>query len=174
MSETNPLPIYLQDHVAGALHAINLLEHMRDSHGSDRIGEFAAALLTDIRLDFDVLKRLSQDVGDGSSGIKDIASRIAEKVERLKLDDGGKIGFETFESLESLTLGVHGKLALRRALAVAATIDVRLQDADYGLLERRALAQEEKLEEARLELARTVFRPEPGPEAPVGLQPEVA
>jgi hypothetical protein len=106
--------------------------------------------------------------------IKEIASRLAEKASRLKLDDGGTIGFETFESLEFLTLGVYGKLALWRALEVAAAIDVRLQGVDYSLLQRRAQAQEEKIEYERLELSRTVFRPEPGPEIPAGLQPEVA
>jgi hypothetical protein len=174
MNESNSLPVYLQDHLAGAVHAIDLLERLRDSHGSDRIGEFAGSILTDVRLDFDVLKHLSEEIGEGSSGIKEIASRLAEKAARIKLDDGGKTGFETFESLEFLTLGVHGKLALWRALEVAATIDVRLQGVDYSLLQRRAQAQEEKIEQERLRLSRTVFRSEPGPEIPEGLQPEVA
>jgi hypothetical protein len=174
MNESNSLPIYLQDHVAGAVHAIDVLERMRDSHGSDRIGEFAGSILTDVRLDFDVLNRLSQEIGESSSGIKEMASRFAEKAARLKLDDGGKTGFETFESLEFLSLGVHGKLALWRALEVASTIDVRLQGVDYSLLQRRAQTQGEKIENERLELSRTVFRPEPGPEIPAGLQPEVA
>jgi hypothetical protein len=174
MNESNSLPLYLQDHLAGAVHAIDLLERMRDSHASDRIGEFAGSILTDVRLDFDVLKHLSEQVGEGSSGIKEIASRFAEKAARLKLVDGGKSGFKTFESLEFLTLGVHGKLAMWRALEVASTVDVRLQGVDYSLLQRRAEAQEEKIEHERLALSRTVFRPEPGPEIPAGLQPELA
>ena len=174
MNEPNALPIYLQDHLAGAEHAIDLLDRLSELHESDRIGEFARVILTDVRLDFDVLKHLSEEVGEGSSGIKEIASRLAEKAARLKLDDGGKTGFETFESLEFLTLGVHGKLALWRALEVAAAIDARLQGVDYSLLQRRAQAQEDKIELERLELSRTVFRPEPGPEIPEGLQPEVA
>ena len=174
MNEENALPVYLQDHLAGALHAVDLLERLRDGHGPDRIGIFAGELLVEVRSDLGTLKQISEEIGEGSSGIKDIASRIAERVGRLKLDDGGKITFETFESLEFLTLGVHGKLALWRGLAVASTTDVRLQGVDYGLLERRAASQEEKIEAERLALARTVFCPEIGPEEPTGLQPELA
>lgn len=173
-SDTHALPIYLQDHIAGAEHAIDLLERMRDGHADDRIGPFANELLTEVRKDFETLKQLSDAVGEGSSGLKNIASRVAEKVGRLKLDDGGRISFETFESLEFLVLGVHGKLALWRALEVASTLDVRLQGVDYSFLERRAVQQEETIDKERLALARSVFRPEPGPELPANVEPAAA
>jgi hypothetical protein len=64
---------------------------MRDGHADDRIGPFANEPLTEVRQDFETLKRLSDAVGEGSSGLKNIASRVAEKVGRLKLDDDGRI-----------------------------------------------------------------------------------
>jgi hypothetical protein len=55
-------------------------------------------------------------------------------------------------------LGIQGKLALWRALAVAAPADVRLQALDYEQLASRAEEQHAKVEKRRLEVARTALR----------------
>jgi hypothetical protein len=65
----------------------------------------------------------------------------------------------TFEALEFLALGNHGKLALWRALAEIGPADPRLTDMDFDQLAARAETQHAKVEERRLEAARTALRP---------------
>jgi ABC-type hemin transport system ATPase subunit len=83
---------------------------------------------------------------------------LGEKLSRIKLSSRDAAGFGTFEALEILELGIHGKLALWRVLAVLAEADVRLQSADYARLAARAETQESLVEQQRLKVARTAFR----------------
>lgn len=55
---SDPLTTYLQDHFAGAAHAIELLEAMRDHHAREPLGQFATQLLVEIEADRDVLAEL--------------------------------------------------------------------------------------------------------------------
>jgi hypothetical protein len=156
---SNPLAAYLHDHLAGAVHAIDLLEAIRDQYPGERLGQFAVRLLVDIEADRKVLQGLAERIGVGSSGIKEMTAWVGEKVSRLKLRRGASSGLGTFEALEFLELGIHGKWALWRALAAAAPADARLQNMDFEHLAARAETQHAHVETHRLELARTVFHP---------------
>ena len=68
----------------------------------------------------------------------------------------------TFEALETLALGILGKLALWRALAVVAATDARLRGIDFDSLAARAQAQHARVEERRIEAALTAFKAAPG------------
>jgi len=97
--------------------------------------------------------------GVGSERTDKTASAwIAEKVSRLKLSRESAGGLGTFQALEFLAVGVQGKLALWRALAVAGPGDDRLNQMDFDHLAQRAESQHAGMEERRLEAARTVFR----------------
>lgn len=158
MSE--PIATYLHDHLAGASHAIDLLHWMSEEHKGDALGDFAAGLAGDIAADREVLRGLAERAGAGSSSvIKEMSAWMAEKVSRLKLSDHGATNIGTFESLEFLVLGIHGKLALWHALALIAETDVRFQAADFASLASRAESQEAQVERWRLDVARTTFRP---------------
>jgi hypothetical protein len=52
---SDPLATYLHDHLAGAVHAIALVEAIRDQHSEQPLGRFAANLLIEIKEDSDVL-----------------------------------------------------------------------------------------------------------------------
>ena len=106
------LTTYLQDHLAGAMHAIELLKAIRDHYAGKPLGRFASELLIDIEADRDVLARLTENTGGASGGPKEWASWLAEKVSRLKLKHDSGDGLGTFEALEFLVLGIHGKRAL--------------------------------------------------------------
>jgi hypothetical protein len=71
---------------------------------------------------------------------------MTEKISRLKLGDHGATNIGTFESLEFVVLGIHGKLALWHALAIIAEIDVRWQATDFARLAARAKTQEAQVE----------------------------
>jgi hypothetical protein len=155
---SDSLTTYLQDHLAGALHAIELLKAMRDHHAGEPLGVFATRILVEVESDRDVLARLTERMGGASGGPKEWAAWMTEKVSRLKLKHGsGNLG--TFESLEFLVLGIHGKWALWRALAVAADSDPRLAGTDFGALIARAGEQHARVEERRLSYAKSALGP---------------
>lgn len=156
---SDPLATYLHDHLAGASMAIELLEYMRKEHAGESLGEFAARLLIEIEADREVLLKLADRAGAGSSAIKDLGAWLSEKVSRVKLGGQNENSFRTFEALEFLQLGIHGKWALWRALAKLVDNDVRLQGPDFAQLIARAEMQELEVEHRRLEIAQTAFSP---------------
>src|SRR4051794_35005738 len=81
---TDPLSIYLSDHLAGAKFAIELLEDMRDGHQSDSLTNFAAKMLTEVAADRAVLQELCSEVGDGESVLKKAGAWLAERAAQLK------------------------------------------------------------------------------------------
>jgi hypothetical protein len=154
----DPLTTYLHDHLAGAVFAINLLEALRDQHASEPLGQFAAGLLVEVEADRVVLQRLAAQVDARSNVLKEATAWLGEKISRLKLRRRIAGGLGTFEGLEVLALGILGKLALWRALAVIAAADTRLRGVDFDHLVARAQAQHAQVEEQRLEAARTGLR----------------
>jgi hypothetical protein len=156
---SDSLATYLHDHLAGSVHAIDLLESMRDQHVGEPLGQFAAGLLIEIKADRDLLRDLAERTGIGSSALKELTAWLGEKVSRVKLSSRDAASFGTFEALEFLGLGIHGKLALWRALAVVAETDARVQSTDYARLVTRAETQEAQVEQQRLQVARTAFLP---------------
>lgn len=156
---SDALATYLHDHLAGSVHAVNILESLRDQHPNEPLGKFASSLLVEVQGDRETLRGLAERIGAGASELKEFTAWLSEKVSRLKLRHGGN-GLGTLEALEFLELGIHGKWALWRALAVVATSDSRLQGVDFQALSARAEAQRSLVEERRLEVARAVLLPE--------------
>lgn len=111
------LNAYLEDHLAGALHAIELLKAMRDHNAGDSLGAFAGCLLAEVEADREMLAALNERLGGSSSGPKEWGAWLTEKASRLKLKHGTGNGLGTFEALEFFVLGIHGKRALWRALS---------------------------------------------------------
>jgi hypothetical protein len=156
MSEA--LEIYLQDHLAGGSHAIDLLYWMKAKHPHDAVGALVGDLVTEIEKDRAVLIEIAGRLGIGESTIKEIGASVGEKINRLKLSDHGATGIGTFEALEFLVLGIHGKSALWSALAALAKTDSRLSGIDFAGLASRAEAQEAAVDRLRLEIAPTALR----------------
>jgi hypothetical protein len=154
---SDSLAIYLQDHLAGAAYAMDLVEFMRDQHKNNELGQFAARLLLDIKADRDVLQQVVVRVGSGSSVVKELTAWLGEKVGRMKLRHHAGDGLGLFESLEFLSLGITGKLKLWRALEVATTSNPRLRGLDFHLLASRAETQHAQVEKWRLQVAHAVF-----------------
>jgi len=154
---TEALAVYLHDHLAGASMAIELLDSMRKDHAGQPLGQFAERLQVEVQADRDVLQALAERIGAGSNAIKNFAAWMSDKMSRVKLGGQNEIGLKTFEALEFLMLGIHGKWALWRALAAVAPTDTRLQGMDFVHLVAKAGLQEVQVEHWRLEAARTAF-----------------
>ncbi len=155
MSE--PLVVYLHDHLAGSAFAIDLIDSMRDRYAGQPIGEFASGLLAEIKQDSEVLQQIADRCGKGSADVKQAAAWVAEKMTRFKLSHDEPLGLGTFQALETLALGILGKLALWRALSTIAATDDRLTGVDLEELSVRAQKQHAKVEEYRLRIARTAL-----------------
>lgn len=157
----DPLATYLHDHLAGATAGMETLELLRERHEAEPLGRVAAALLAEVAADRELLQRMAESWGAGTSPLKDAVAWVAEKASRIKLSPtvAGELG--TFEALEALALGILGKRALWRVLAVLAPADPRLQGYDFEALAARAQAQHDLVEGRRLEVARRVFLPVP-------------
>ena len=76
---------------------------------------------------------------------------------KLQVDDPGGGELRLLESLETVGLGIQGKLSLWRALKVAADRVPQLQQLDFPRLERRAGEQHARVEAKRLQVARVAF-----------------
>lgn len=153
------LATYLNDHLAGSVAAIELLEYLEKAHESTAMEWFFAELRADIETDRRELEALMDRLRIAKSRPRRVAAWLTEKVTQLKLrlDDPSGGPLRLLEALEALALGIEGKRSLWRALAAAADAAPGLQGIDYERLAQRAEKQRERVEEARLEAARAAF-----------------
>lgn len=157
---SDPLRVYLHDHLAGANFALELLQSMGDQTADAELAGFAKGLLAEIEADVEVLKEIIEHVGTSSFDLKSAAAWLAEKASRLKLQHGNPGDLGTFETLEALSLGILGKRALWKVLRVLSQTGSRIPDRGFGELSARAKDQFSRVEEHRLRVALTTFKPE--------------
>jgi hypothetical protein len=152
------LTTYLNDHLAGSVAAVELLEHLPTLVRPDERA-LLFGLKTEVREDQQLLKQLLERLGEKESPVRKIAAWITEKLGevKLKLDSPGDDKLRVLEALEALGLGIQGKLALWRALQSISGTDSRLGAVDFARLERRALDQFERIDRLRLQYARTAL-----------------
>ena len=156
---TEQLSTYLNDHLAGSVAALELIEHLGKQHANTELETFFADLHRDVSADQDVLRDLLHTFNAKESTMKKASAWVMEKLGRSKLElgdeDAGGVGL--LQALEGLALGITGKQLLWRALAAAATAMPQLQGIDYARLEARAVEQRDRVEVKRLAAARQAF-----------------
>ena len=151
------LHTYLNDHLAGSVAAIELLEKVIEHHSEDRFGKIFRDWRGDIQADQETLRNLIQRLGAQESAIRKAGAWVAEKFSRIKMGDvDDSAGL--LQAVEALALGITGKRLLWRALAAITPNFAALQGTDFGELEKRAQEQFERVETLRLEMAREAFR----------------
>lgn len=152
---------YLNDHLAGATAAVELLEHLETAHAESGVGQAAAGLRAEIEADRQELRAVMDRLEIGESRARKASGWLGSKVTELKLrlDDRSGGDLHLFESLEVLSLGIEGKHGLWRALMAAAQDTPGLRVADYESLARRAVEQRSQVEAMRLEAARKALVP---------------
>lgn len=151
---------YLNDHLAGSVGALELLDRMIEASAGKPLERFLSDLRADIRHDQEQLKELMQKLGVSESTTRKAGAWIAEKLTRPKIDlgDASNDDMGVFLGLEALVLGITGKRSLWRALQAASRIVPELARLDYSGLEKRSIEQCERVEARRLEMARAVFK----------------
>jgi hypothetical protein len=156
----SPLTTYLNDHLAGAVAALELLDHLLEQHpgsGRDELTEIRA----EIEEDKETLRQILGTVGGQESPVRKVAAWLTEKLGqvKLRLDDHGSGNLRVLEALEALTLGIQGKLALWRALAALGGAVPALSGFNLPQLQQRAERQFERVDRLRLQAARVALRP---------------
>ena len=152
------LGTYLNDHLAGSVGAIEMVERAITENAGNLLGRRLEEILKEIKKDQAVLQDLIARVGSKENPLKKAGAWLVEKAGRMKLggtDEPGQLA--RLEVLETLAMGMQGRRALWRALRVVATKHPTLRDLDLDLLERRAVEQHDRVEEWRLEAAREVL-----------------
>jgi hypothetical protein len=150
------LAIYLHDHLAGANFAVELLEQLERNSGPET-GIFAAAILAEVQEDKKLLEGIIERVGVSHFDAKDAMAWLAEKASRIKFNHAEPDGLSIFEALETLDLGIMGKVSLWKALGVAADFDSRLMGLNFTALSIRAQEQFNRVEKYKLSIARAAF-----------------
>lgn len=150
---------YLNDHLAGSVGALELLDRLIEAYEGKPLANFFQKLRADIHQDQEQLKELIQKMGVEEGAVRKAGAWIAEKLSRAKieLNESSKKDPGLFLALEALVLGITGKRSLWRALRAASQTVPQLARLDYTGLEKRAIEQCERVEAKRLEMARTVF-----------------
>lgn len=142
------LPIYLNDHLAGAAVGVRVARRLRDSNEED--AEFAkpiAEVCGEIEADRATLEDLMERLGIRRGRAKPALASAAEKLGRLK-PNGQLSGYSPLSrlvELELLLVGVSGKLQLWRALERA--LGPSRDGFDFNALAERAAQQRRTLDE---------------------------
>lgn len=152
------LSTYLNDHLAGSVTAIEILDHLAEEAAD--IAPIVARLKKDIEADRQQLVDLMARLEIPQSRIRKAGSWIAEQFVEAKLEVDDQSGglLRRLERLEALGLGIDGKLALWQALEAASSEDFKLQQLDYSHLTQRAREQRVVVETLRIAAARSALR----------------
>ena len=143
---------YLNDHLAGSVVALELLDHLIATHSEADLTVFFRQLRADIAADRDELQGLMKHLDIGESRTRKASAWLAEKMTELKLrfDDPKGGPLRLFESLEALSLGIEGKRSLWIALTAVAEKTPSLRILDYERLKQRAQGQRDRVERLRI------------------------
>ncbi|HEX7941938.1 MAG TPA: hypothetical protein VF488_09020 [Gemmatimonadaceae bacterium] len=149
------LATYLNDHLAGAVAALDLMEHLEKAYTDPVMSRFFAELRADVEADRRTLESLMDRLRIGRSTPRRATAWLAERVTQIKLrlDDPAGGALRLLEGLDALGVGIHGKLALWRALGAAAARAPALRTLDYEGLAQRAEEQRQRVEVVRLNAA---------------------
>jgi hypothetical protein len=151
------LDSYLNDHLAGSVGALELIEHSAHQYDGQPLGAFFSDLQTDIRADQHTLRDLMHGLAIDESNVRKAGAWAAEKAGRARLmiagDEPGGPGLVL--TLEGLIMGVTGKKLMWRALAAVNL--PQLSGYDFKELERRAEQQIERIEIERIRAAQQAF-----------------
>lgn len=155
------LAIYLNDHLAGSVVVLEILEHL-EAEASDLKPQLRT-LRTDIEADRRELEALMHRLGILQSRVRKVGSWIVEQLNEVKLeaDDESGGALRRLERLEAVAVGIHGKAALWSALNAAAATAPDLHGPDYERLAQRAEEQRKRVEVFRLDAASSALAPLP-------------
>ena len=115
------LASYFNDHLAGSVGAMELLDHWAQLHEGKPLGVFFSKIRAEIGADQNTLQNLMESLGIKESNVRKAGAWTAEKAGRARLmiagNEPGSLGLVL--TLEGLILGITGKKLLWHALDAA-------------------------------------------------------
>jgi hypothetical protein len=159
MADTQALDVYMNDHLAGSAAAVELVERIRDNNEGTDLARAMDSLLGDIEADQATLAAIMESLGVVPSSPKQAAGKVLETLSRFRLNERvtGSAEVSQLMELETLSLGIEGKLALWRSLGEVTGSLTGLGAFDLPTLAARAVSQRAVVEPFRLEAARAAL-----------------
>ena len=155
------IDVYLNDHLAGATLGADLAEQLIEHGDGTPLAATMRPLADEIEEDRETLKALMDALDTTVNPVKAAAGWLAEKASRVKFSGmtPGEPGIGTYLALETMSLGVEGKISLWEALRTVSATDPVLAATDFDALIARARAQRATLERERLAAAASALSP---------------
>lgn len=162
MAPNAALGTYLNDHFAGATGGAELARKIASNNTGTALGTFMDDLTAQIEADRRTLDDLINQLGVERSQVKQVAGSLMEKVSRLRFSGAvtRSPDVSQFMELESVGVGIYGKLELWWTLKELAGVDAGFASTaqlDFDMLAKRAQQQLESLEPHRREAALKAF-----------------
>ena len=156
----NNLGTYLNDHLAGSVAAIELIDHLIKEQTGLRLEKFLVDLRDEISADQETLRDLIRKLDCDESTTRKASAWFIEKIGQTKIALAGNNASDLglLQALEGLALGITGKKSLWNALQTIEADVPELQGLNLERLEHRAQSQFESVERERLHLARETLR----------------
>ena len=150
---------YLQDHLAGSVAALQLMETLADHERGRPLEQKLRGLHYEVIEEQERLKAILARLDGEESSLKRATAWLTEKLHRgrLALVERADPALALLEGLESLALGLQGKLALYRALEDIAPDEPSLGGYPFAALQARTLIQHAMVEQERMAAARAAF-----------------
>lgn len=152
------LAIYLADHHAGSTAGIELARRAARHNAGTRIGMVLDDVVREIAADRRSLEQLMEALDVHSSPVKRTLAFLSERAARLKTN-GRLFTYSPLSrvvELETLALGILGKLALWEGLAELPAMQ-GIAGLDFTDLAGRARSQHAAVEECRLQAVELAF-----------------
>lgn len=155
MLDTQNLTSYLNDHLAGAEMAIEMLSSRQDRDPDPRL----QPVLEEIREERARLEQLMADMDLSSNPLKQAGAWVAEKASRVARDLSrvDQSAIAPLLEIEALQIGIAGKRALWVSLQVVVDQDDRIAALDLDGLIARADAQSDVVQDVRRAVVREVL-----------------
>ena len=147
------LDTYLNDHMAGATAGTNLAQMASEEHQTDEHGPFFSEIYAEISADKDTLQQLIEALGVEESATKSALAEVGSKVMAPKFTAGEDDALNAFVTLETLSIGVEGKVCMWKALKTVEADYPAFENFDVDALLARATSQREKIETQRQKMA---------------------
>jgi hypothetical protein len=153
------LRIYLNDHFAGAVAGEELAKRCLKHSDGTPLGGYLERFVDEVRTDRNALQELMSRLGMSPDRVKAAAGFAAARALGAKPNESiaRYTPLNLLEDLETLCLGVEGKVAMWRSLLALAGSVPGIDAEQVTTFARRAQQQRRRLEQFRVKLATEVL-----------------